>query len=115
MENLNVVAYEESMGAYTMPEGAEERLRALSVSEQIKLFGVSYYSSHIPLEKCSDFKGVIVHNGIIVGVLFSDFACYPTPCFINESVCTWDAEDNNGAGYKTRTEYTKLLFLGEEQ
>jgi hypothetical protein len=97
-----------------MPEGAQERLRALPIEEQMQLFCVSYCSSHIALERCSDFKGVIVDDGIIVGVLLSDFACQPTPCFIGEAVCTWDSEDNNGAGYKTRTEYTRLIYLEQE-
>lgn len=111
MNQPNIVAYEQSMGVYTMPAGARERLRALPIEKQMTLFCVSNGWSRIPLEKSSDFKGMIVDDGVVVGVLLSDFACQSVPCFIGETVCTWDSEDNNGAGYKTRTEYTKLIYL----
>ena len=104
--------YDEKMGEFTLPEGAAEKLRSLPIEQQAKLFRASYGYSDIELEKAGDIKALIVKDGIIVGAMVSDWANYPTPCFIGKKVCTWDAEDNNGAGYKTRTEYLWFDFVG---
>ena len=59
-------------------------------------------------------KPVILDGDTVVGVMLSDWACHPTPCFPGDSVCTWDAEDNNGAGYKTREEYRYLACVSPD-
>ena len=110
MANFKTVEYNEKFGEYSMPEGAIERLRGLSIDEQANYFYTVTIVNHIPLDKNSDVKALIVDDGIVVGVMLSDWSSYPTPCFVGKSVCTWDSEDNNGAGYKCRTEYTSLYF-----
>ena len=104
--------YEEKMGEFTMPEGAIERLSGLPIEEQAKLFRADMGRYQLEIEKASDIEELIVKDGIIIGAMVSDWSNYPTPCFINKSVCTWDAEDNNGAGYKTRTEYLWFEYIG---
>ena len=110
MYKFKTVEYNEKFGEYSMPEGAIERLRGLSIDEQANYFYTVTIINHIPLDKNSDVKSLIVNNGIIVGIMISNCIGEPTPCFIGESICTWDAEDNNGAGYKCREEYTTLYF-----
>ena len=111
MENLKVFNYDASYGEKKVTDEMIATLTGLPIEEQIKFFkaNVGYYAHSIADD--SDFKGVIVDNGIIVGVMLSDWACSLAPCFVGDSVCTWDSEDNNGAGYKTRTEYTSLHFV----
>ena len=110
--NVEIIEYNEKMGEFTMPEGAVEKLRALTIEEQAKLFRADMGRYSLALEESSDIKGLIVKDGIIVGATVSDWANYPTPCFIGKKVCTLDAEDNNGAGYKTRTEYLWFEYVG---
>lgn len=115
MKEWSCVPYEEKFGAFSLPEGAEALLRGLSIAEQTKYFFTQTIITKVPLEKSSDVKALIVKDGIVIGVMMSDFACAPQPCFIGECICTWDSEDNNGAGYKSRTEYTSLLFLPSQE
>lgn len=116
MREINVVEYTEKFGAYTMPEGAEDVLRALPIEEQTKYFAIEVTSSKSSsyrdsLKSSYDTKSVIVNDGIIVGIMISNDYGRVVPCFIGETVCTWDSSDNNGAGYKSRTDYAKLLYV----
>ena len=110
MAKFNTVKYNESFGEYTMPEGAIECLSGLTINEQANYFYTVTIINPISLDKNSDVKALIVDNDIVVGVMLSNCIGQPTPCFIGQTICTWDSSDNNGAGYKTRTEYTKLYF-----
>jgi hypothetical protein len=104
-----------TLGERPIDESIKSVLNGLSIEEQTKYYRTITYSSYIELEKSSDVDALIVQDGIIVGVMMIDCANYPTPCYAGETICTWDAEDNNGAGYKTRTEYTQLVFLPSEE
>ena len=104
--------YEEKMGEFTMPEGSIERLSALTIEEQAKLFRADYGRYQVQLHESRDIASLIVKDGIIVGAMVNDWANSNVPCFIGKKVCTWDAEDNNGAGYKSRTEYLWFEYVG---
>ena len=115
MKDLSITPYDSSLGEPSMPDGAESILSALPIEEQVKLFSVSINSSlgyvrEVALTACPDFKSLIVKDGIVVGAMINDAGCIHVPCYIGKTICTWDAEDNNGAGYKSRTDYTTLLF-----
>ena len=106
--------YEETMGVYSLPEGLREKLSGLSIEKQAEFFCAGNGYRDIPLESATDIKELIIKDGVIVGAMVSDWANYPTPCFLGQTICTWDTEDNNGAGYKTRTEHLTLK-LAEKQ
>ena len=107
---MEFINYTKELGEYTLPDGVKEKLSGLSIEEQSAFFMTRNGGYECLAEKCSDVLSFIVDDGIIVGVMMSNDMCQPTPCYIGEVVCTWDSEDNNGAGYKTRTEYTRLMF-----
>ena len=116
MREINTVEYTENYGDFTMPDGAQDALRALPFEEQMKYFAIevtsSKYSSRLEtLKASSDTEALIVKDGIVVGVMISNEYGRQVPCFIGERICTWDSSDNNGAGYKCRTDYAKLLFV----
>ena len=119
MDEINVVEYSEELGTFTVPEGAETLLRGLPLEEQIKFFAIAISSStcsdrEVTLYESYATKALIVKDGIIVGVMMSDDCCQLVPCYIGKSVCTWDASDNNGAGYKSRIDYSELLFVPQK-
>ena len=119
-----IVNYEKSMGEYTLPDGLREKLVGLETEEQVKFFRTSgvrragktgWTESStcygLTLDKDDDVRGIIVDDGIIVGVLLNDEIGNNVPCFINECVCTYSASDNNGAGYSYRDDYTYLVVV----
>lgn len=124
---MNIIAYEESFGAVSLPEGFEQLLKALPLEQQTALYRTTRRYSYSVTgwsertaddgyrrpEDDSAVCALIVRDGIIVGVMIRDHLGYERPCLAERCVCTYSASDNNGAGYKTRTDYTYLLCVPE--
>lgn len=125
---MHIVPYEEKMGAFTFPEGFEETLQGLSMEEQMGRFRLSmsrtdamtdwrertYGRWYVGLDEVSDVRGLIVKDGLLVGVMLQNHAGKEVPCFADECVCTYYDEENNGAGYKTRADYVYLLCVARD-
>ena len=124
---MKIINYEEKFGQYSFPEGFEEGLRGRSVEEQMKFYRTTEYSSYSltnwsqrttksgyrRLEDTREVKALIVKDGLLVGVMILDDCNREVPCFAEERICTYYAEDNNGAGYKTREDYLYLVCVPE--
>lgn len=123
---MKTVEYTENLGKYTLPEGLFELLSGKSIEEQMNYFRTSgsyrlsntywsdrtEYSSLSRIDEDDEVKAIIVDNGIIVGVMVKDYnySC-EVACFVEDSVCTYYASDNNGAGYKEREDYFYLYAV----
>ena len=128
IELLEVVEYEESFGEICFPEGFEERLRGKTLEEQAKCYrttdcseySVSDYKTrtsngyYTGLEYCPDIRALIVKDGILVGVMMVNDDGRMETCLPGERVCTYYADDNDGAGSKTRIDYTWLVCVPED-
>ena len=124
---MQIVNYEERFGAYAFPEGFRAGLEGKPLCEQMKRYRVTRRSRYsmtnwgertaqegvYRLEDSPDVAGLIVSGSLLVGVMIRDFRGVLTPCFAEKTVCTYYAEDNNGAGYKSRQEYTYLVCVPE--
>lgn len=116
MNSIKIINYTNDLGKYSLPEGVEAVLCGLSIEDQLKYFRVEVESDSCTiepktLENAYSVTGIIVDNDIIVGVMMSDDCCISRPCYIGKCVCTWDSSDNNGSGYKSRTDFSYLVFL----
>lgn len=123
-----IIPYEASFGPYTLPEGFAESLAGLTIEEQMNRYRLSLSrvdamtgwrqrtsgTWYIRLDEVSDVRALIVHEGILVGVMLNDYRNIEIPCFADERVCTDYDEDNNGAGYKIRASYVYLLCVAED-
>ncbi len=124
---MKIVAYEEKFGKVFFPEGFEELLQGLTVEEQMEYYRTTcfsvysatdwkerqYQGSAVKLDKDRDVTGLIVKDGILVGIMILDDTKREVPCLAEEKVCTYYASDNNGAGYKDRIDYTYLICVPE--
>lgn len=122
---MKTVQYEEAWGEPVFPEGFEDEIRGLPIEEQMNRYRVTEYSSYCNteykertltrwysrLDKDSDVRGVIVRDGLVVGVLLNNDCGRDCPCLPGECVCTYYASDNDGAGYKERMDYKWLLCV----
>ncbi len=123
MNKIIVRDYQENLGAYTMPEGAEDLLRQKNIEEQMAFFQIYHtseqtkspytyhYTHEYSLIDAYMVKELIVRDGMIVGVMMSDATERTVPCFVGQTIRTWDAEDDEGDGYKARIDDAKLLFI----
>ena len=124
---MKIINYEEKFGKILFPEGFEDVLKGLSVEEQMEFYRVTCYSVYsqsnwkertykgyaLRLDKDRDVTALIVKDGILVGIMILNDSNREVPCLAEESVCTYYSSDNNGAGYKERIEYTKLICVPE--
>lgn len=124
---MTFVPYEEKMGEYTLPEGLKERFSSLSPEEQLPYFYTSEYrcfensgwssrtegGALTPAAKSPEVKALIVRDGVVVGCMMKNEYGGNTVCFINQCVCTYSTEENNGAGYKYRDDYTYFVVGNE--
>ena len=122
---MKIVQYDPSFGPYTFPEGFEETLRGLTIEEQMSRYRTTEYSSvsatnwrertyrggYSRLDRCYDVRGLIVHGDLLVGIIVCNDNGRDIPCFPEERVCTYYADDNNGAGSKTRIDYVYLVCV----
>lgn len=125
---MTIVPYEESFGAFTLPEGFAESLKGLPLEQQIGRYRLSMSRTdgmtgwrqrtagpwYVRLDAVSDVKALIVKDELLVGVMLIDHANRQVPCFAEECVCTYYDVENNGAGYKTREDYTYLLCVSAD-
>ena len=122
---MEIVAYDPLFGEIRFPDGFEETLRGLTVEEQMERyrttgsssFSHTGYSERTSSRRCrkltedSDVKALIVKDDLLVGVMLLDDCGLQVPCLPEESVCTYYACDNNGAGEKVRIDYTWLVCV----
>ena len=121
---MEFIEYKESFGEYKYPEGFEDTLEGLTLEQQTARFRVTRRSdfahtdwqersieSGISLADSSVVIAVVVKNGKIVGVMLKDDNGRSIFCGPEKCVCTYYAEDNNGAGYKTRIDYTYFICV----
>jgi hypothetical protein len=125
---MTFVPYEEKMGKYTLPEGLKEKLTGLTPDEQILFFYTAEYRTFensgwsnrteggalVPVTQSGEVKELIVDGGIIVGCMMRNEYGGLSVCFINECVCTYSTEENNGAGYKYRDDYTYFVVADKK-
>jgi len=124
---MKIVEYQESFGEVRFPEGFEASLRSRTLEEQMNCYrttcsstySVTDYSQRTikggccHIDKDSDVRALIVRDGLLVGVMMCDDDGQIQPCLPEERVCTYYADDNNGAGSKCRIDYTWLICFPE--
>ena len=109
------------------PEGFRQRLEGKSIEEQMKLFALlenvsfsssSYgsvdserlYSRAKPVTDLHEFRGVIVNEGLMEGILIHTFGS-DRPLMLFRTATTYYASDDNGSGSKEREDTATLICL----
>lgn len=124
---MRIVNYEERFGEITFPQGFAERLAGLTIEEQMACYRTTTYnrfhntgwksrrqdSGYSRLDKDSDVTALIVKDGLLVGIMVKNHNNREQACLPEGFVCTYYAEDNNGAGYKSRSIFTHLVCIPE--
>ena len=114
------------------PEGFKERLVGRTIEAQMKCFAVvenreisrtSYgqvdntqvYSRAKRLTDLYEFRGLILEDGIIEGILVQGAWGREIPMGPYDTVCTYYASDNNGSGSNDREDTVTLICLPPEK
>ena len=122
---MKIIEYIENYGEVVYPEGFKEMLIGKSIEEQAKCFCISGQTTFRNTgwsERKSEYKGrlsektdiaVVVKDGLIAGIIAKDDNGNERFIAPEKGICTYYAEDNNGAGYKTRADYLHLVCVPE--
>ena len=122
---LDIVEYDREMGEYHLSEEDLNKLKGKSLMEQVDCYkavvtsSLCFYSygkdeggSMRGWERSfweeSDIEGIIVDNGIIVGVKAKKFLYGLCNLFPGETINTYSACDEDGTGGRDRDDYLKI-------
>ena len=121
---MNIVPYEERFGEVKFPEGFEALLTGKSLEEQLEHYRIAETTGYTMtdwrerktarycrVDRCGDVRGLIVKDGLLVGVMICNEYGRLQACMPEEGVCTYDSDDNNGAGSKCRIDYAYLVCV----
>ena len=124
---LEVAEYTPDLGEYQLPKGLIEALRGENLDEQTDHFAIAVYTeiskySYGDLVStrcftqeqtpwtCSDVHGVVVDNGIIVGLWVKKHLAGEGALFFGNRICTYSASDDDGPGSSDRDDHIELRF-----
>lgn len=128
---MKIVAYEERFGEIKFPEGFAEKLAGKSLEEQMDCYRITESATlartaygkitderttelgAYALDRFDRFEGLVVKDGLLVGVLIKPWWSYdgPAPCLPYQRVCTYYASDNEGSGTNDREDYAYLICV----
>ena len=123
---LKIVEYKPEYGTIDFPQGFADKLAGKTIEEQKAFFRVyektefrereygeliSAWSAEqtYEIDKCSDCIGLVVKDGLLVGVLFKFKACLP-----GQTVCVYSGSDDDGPGSSSRDDYATLICVDSE-
>lgn len=126
MKDMTTIPYEEkSMGTPSFPAGFEAKLRGKTLEEQMACYRIteiteiSSYSygspgesrtqkTTFPLVEYSGCRGLVVKDGLLVGVSILAYDRRPRACLAGQGVCTYFSSDDDGTGGSSRSDCTRL-------
>ncbi len=112
---------------HSLDQATLDRLRQLPLEKQVECYSVaqttsfqqfSYgeldsqrqFGSTIPVHKCYELLGLIVDDGVVVGIHVNAWYNYPRPLFVGQCVCVYSVCDEDGTGRDEREDYITLLL-----
>lgn len=125
---MKTIPYEEKFGTIDFPEGFAEKLRSETLEEQMGYYRIASSAAFTrtsygqvdskrlmerthALTEDEDCVGLVVKDGVLVGVLIRSHWGRETPCLPYQRVCTYYASDNEGSGTKDRVDYACLVCV----
>ena len=104
-----------------------DRLAALPLEEQLDCYKVActtYFAEFsygkedssrsfghvIDVTDCDEFLGIVVDNGVMVGIYITSWYHYPRPLFVGQCACVYSVYDEDGTGVDERDDYVTLLL-----
>jgi len=110
----NVIPYEKYMGAYEYPEKLLQKTKGLPIGEQARYLCVKvidYYNDtkrekYVDLTEALNFEGVIIDNGLIVGLYRNN----QTISILGQEQNVYSATETDGAGEDSLDSYETLTY-----
>ena len=125
-KDLIIIDYDEKFGNHNLSKDFILSQKGKTIAEQLTRFKVAEKSSicyfsygkenggkrwfnESEPHKNSDVLGVVVDDGVVVGLWVKQWYRSQAPLFVGESVCTYSVVDEDGTGRDERDDYIILL------
>lgn len=112
---------------YSFPSELKEKLKGKKIRKQLEHFrctrsaGIANitafdkpvhnrYQDLVRIEDLKELLAVVIDDGIVVGIKVKCSGSEEI-CMLDKRICIYFASDNNGAGYKTYSEYLYLVSI----
>ena len=125
---MKTIEYTTEFGQIIFPDGFEQKLSGRNLEEQMDCYRItiettiSKYSygeldskdvmeETVKFEECDDFRGLVVKDGIIVGIILKSLFGEDKVCLPGQKMTTYWSSDDDGVGSTDRDDTCCLICV----
>lgn len=125
---MKTIEYKTEFGQIIFPDGFEQKLSGRNLEEQMDCYRItiettiSEYSygkldskdvmeETVKFEECDDFRGLVVKDGIIVGIILKSLFGEDKVCLPGQKMTTYWSSDDGGVGSTDRDDTCCLICV----
>ena len=125
---MKTIEYKTEFGQIIFPDGFEQKLSGRNLEEQMDCYRItidttiSEYSygkldskdvmeETVKFEECDDFRGLVVKDGIIVGIILKSLFGEDKVCLPGQKMTTYWSSDDDGVGSTDRDDTCCLICV----
>ena len=125
---MKTIEYTTEFGQIIFPDGFEQKLSGRNLEEQMDCYRItiettiSEYSygkldskdvmeETVKFEECDDFRGLVVKDGIIVGIILKSLFGEDKVCLPGQKMTTYWSSDDDGVGSTDRDDTCCLICV----
>ena len=125
---MKTIEYKTEFGQIIFPDGFEQKLSGRNLEEQMDCYRItiettiSEYSygkldskdvmeETVKFEECDDFRGLVVKDGIIVGIILKSLFGEDKVCLPGQKMTTYWSSDDDGVGTTDRDDTCCLICV----
>ena len=125
---MKTIEYKTEFGQIIFPDGFEQKLSGRNLEEQMDCYRItiettiSEYSygkldskdvmeETVKFEECDDFRGLVVKDGIIVGIILKSLFGEDKVCLPGQKMTTYWSSDDDGVGSPERADTCCLICV----
>ncbi|HAE52093.1 MAG TPA: hypothetical protein DCG30_02415 [Ruminococcus sp.] len=125
---MKTIEYKTEFGEIIFPDGFEQKLSGRSLEEQMDFYRITMVTTikkysygeldsknerkkTVKLKECDDFRGLVVKDGIIVGVIFKSMIGEDKVCLPGQKMMTYWSSGGDGTGSTDRDDTCCLICV----
>ena len=125
---MKTIEYKTEFGKIELPDGFEQKLSGKKLEEQMDFYRISVVTTiekysygdldsknvrekTVKLEECDDFRGLVVKDEIIVGVILKTILGEDRVCLPGHKTTTYWTSDDDGVGSTYRDDTCCLICV----
>ena len=125
---MKTIEYTTEFGQIIFPDGFEQKLSGRNLEEQMDCYRITIETTiceysygeldskdvmeeTVKFEECDDFRGLVVKDGIIVGIILKSLFGEDKVCLPGQKMTTYWSSDDDGVGSTDRDDTCCLICV----